>query len=165
MFKQTAAFAILAASLLTAGCSGTDARVTATGPTSLQLSGSAFASIRPSLLSAQLIGNAGCPELQPLRVTANLTVLADGEVSFLVTEVRMRFVDTFGITAPQVTLTAPALTRQFGTALVLARSERTFPLDFSFGCSTDRTGTLSVLVRGRHEDGRDQSTEIRVGVR
>ena len=165
MFKHTAALAILGASLLTSDCSSTDTSVTATGPTSLQFSGSAFASIRPSLLSAQRIGNTGCPDVQPLRVTANLTVLAEGEVSFLLTEVRMRFVDTFGITAPQVTLAAPALTRQFGTALVHARSERIFPLDFSFGCSTDRTGTLTVLVRGRHGDGRDVSTEIRVGVR
>lgn len=164
MFKHTAALAILGASLLTSGCSDTDALVTATGPTSPQFVGSAFASIRPSLLSAQFVGEAACPEVQPLHVRANLTVFAD-EVSFLLTEVRMQFFDTFGITAPQITLPAPVLTREFGTALVLARSARTFPLDFRFGCGTHRIGTLVVLVRGRHGDGRDDSTEIRVGVR
>lgn len=164
MVKRIAAITILAASFLTVGCSDTDTTATATGPTSLQLAGSTFASISPSFVSAQLIGRSACPELQPLRVTPNLVVQSDGVTLFL-NEVRMRFTDRAGLTGPQVTLPAPMLTVQFGTALIQARSSRRFPLDFSFGCGTDRTGTLTVHVRARDGHGRDRSTELRVGVR
>ena len=41
--------------------------------------------------------------------------------------------------APSVTLTAPVMTRQFGSTLIAARSQRSFPLNFPFGCGTSRT--------------------------
>lgn len=165
MLKQTLTVVFLAAAMLTTACSDTDTRVTATGPSALLIADSQFASISPSTLTAQLIGRSACPELQPLRVTANLVVQSDDEVTLFLNEVRMRFTDRTGLPGPQVTLPAPMLTSQFGTALVQARSSRKFPLDFSFGCSTDRTGTLTVGVRARDGRGRDRSTEILVSVR
>lgn len=165
MFKQSAAITILAACFLTAGCSDTDAPATATGPAALKLTSSTFATINPSDVTAQLNGRPNCPVLQPLRVTANLVVLADDDVTLFLNEVRLRFTDRGGLAGPQVTLPAPMLTSQFGTALIEARSSRRFPLDFSFGCSTDRTGTLTVNVRARDGRGRDRSAEIQVAVR
>jgi hypothetical protein len=168
MFKHTIAITILASSLLTTGCSDTDARLTATGPSALQLTSSAapFAGISPTSTIAQLIGDiAGCPTIQPMRVGVDLTVHGRRDVDLFLTEVRMQFFDTTGLQAPQVTLPAPQLTRQFGTALIAARSLRTFPLDFRFGCGTRRTGTLIVFVQARDGHGRDDSAEIRVAVR
>ena len=79
--------------------------------------------------------------------------------------VQMTFTDTVGLTAPQVTLPAPVLTRQFGSTLVEARSQRTFPFTFPFGCNTSRTGTLVVVVTVNDDHGRDTTTEARVPVR
>ena len=165
MPKQIAAITFLAACLLATGCSDTDAPATATGPMALTLASSTFASISPAVLTAQLTGRPNCPGLQPLRVTANLVVLADDDVTLFLNEVRLRFTDRTGVAGPQVTLPAPMLTSQFGTALIEARSSRRFPLDFSFGCSTDRTGTLTVNVRARDARGRDRAAEIQVAVR
>lgn len=168
MFKQTAAIALVAASLLTAACSDTDTRVTATGPAALDVGspfGTApFAGLSPTQLSSELIGNTRCPDAQPFRVLANLSIRADNDAVFL-REVRMRFTDSSGIAAPQVTLAAPVLARQFGTALVEARSARTFPLDFRFGCGTGRTGRLTVLIVVHDADGRDRSFETHGTVR
>ena len=168
MFKQSAAIALAAASLLTAACSDTDTRVTATSPATLDVGspfGNApFAGLSPTQLSSELIGNARCPDAHPFRVSANLSVRADAD-AFFVREVRMRFTDSSGIAAPQVTLAAPTLTRQFGTALVEARSARTFPLDFRFGCGTGRSGRLTVLVLVQDGNGRDRSFEAHATVR
>jgi hypothetical protein len=165
MHKQTV-FAILAASLLIAGCNDSDVRISATSPGALiELPSTSFASIHPSFASAQLIRVGDCPHVHPFRVPFNLIIQAAGDVTVSLTEVRMQFTDNFGVTAPQVTLPAPVLTRQFGTALVLARSERTFPLDFSFGCGTGRIGTIVIQVRGRHGNGKDARAEMRLEVR
>ena len=91
-------------------------------------------------------------------------VLSDDDVVFFVREVRLRFTDRTGIPGPQVTLPAPLPIRPIGTALTQARSE-TFPLEFSFGCSTDRNGVLTVTVHARDSRGRDRTSEVRVEVR
>lgn len=165
MLKQTAAITIVVASILTAGCSDSEVAVTATGPSALRSEDAPFVGVSPSSVSAQLSGKGLCPEFPPFLVPVNLTVHARGNFSLNVREVEMRFVDASGITPPPITLPAPVLTRQFGTALVQARSARTFPLDFRFGCHTSRTGTIIIVVHVRDEHGRDDSTEIRVGVR
>ena len=74
------------------------------------------------------------------------------------------FRDTAGISPPPITSPAPLLVRQFGTALVDARSSRTFPFDFDFGCGTDRRGTLTVHVRTRDGRGRHDDADVRVGI-
>jgi hypothetical protein len=171
MLKQTFAVVLVAAALAAAACSDSDARLTATGPAALRSSDgpfgrAPFVGINPSILTSELINNfVACPTVQPFLVTANLLIRADGDSAIFVNSVRMRFTDTSGITAPDVTLPAPAFTRQFGTALVEARSARTFPVDFRFGCGTGRRGTLIIIVDTRDSDGRDFSTEMRATVR
>jgi hypothetical protein len=106
-----------------------------------------------------------CPEVQPLRVRASLVVLSDEDPTFFVREVRMRFADQSGVAGPQVTLPAPLPIRQFGTALDQARSSLMFPFDFSFGCGTDRRGTLTVIVVTSNGRGLDRSTLVTAAVR
>jgi hypothetical protein len=65
---------------------------------------------------------------------------------------------------PQVTLTAPELTRQFGTNLVQARSARTFPLQIAVGCGTGKSGIVMVAIDTQDEQGRSQSGQISVAV-
>ena len=169
MFKPTAPLAILAL-LLTPACDRSDAPVTATAPLSLQAETSPFgtaplARIRPSAVTAQLIGHAVCPELHPFLVTANLVLHSHDGGSMFLREVRMRFIDSAGIPGPQVTLPAPLPIRQFGTALTDARGDQMFPLDFRFGCGTRRTGTIIVIVHARDKHGLDHNGEIRLSVR
>lgn len=164
MFKQTAAVAILGVSLLAGGCSDSDNRVTPTGPVGLRAGGSTSSiTIQPSVVATQVIGRGSCPDVQPLRALLNLNVLAD-DVELRLREIRLQFFDTIGMAAPQVTLPAPVLTAQFGTALVQARSARSFPLDFLFGCGTGRRGTIVVIVQTEDGRGKNHFSEMRAQV-
>lgn len=165
MLKHTA-FALLAASILTAGCDDSDRQISPAAPGRLvPMPAPAFASIDPSFASPQLIRVGGCPDVHPFRVPFNLIIQAEGNLSVTLTEVRIHFIDTHGLSAPPITLPAPTLTRQFGSALVDARSTRTFPLDFSFGCGTGRTGTIIIHVQARDGNGKGQSAEMHLDVR
>src|SRR5687767_7772500 len=167
MHKHIAAITILAVSTLTAGCSDSTAPAVVTGPSAaLQLSSSPnpFARVDPSPITAAPFRGIGCPHSFPYRAKVNLTIFANHDVSRTLHEVRMHFRDTAGITPPPITLPAPMLVRQFGTALVEARSSRTFPFDFDFGCGTDRRGTLTVHVRTRDGRGHDDDAELRVDI-
>lgn len=106
-----------------------------------------------------------CPTNAPFTAPIDLVVRVNGDVRVFVTEIRMQFTDPFRIVMPQVTLPAPQLIRQFGSNLVDARSGRTFPLNVGFGCGTDRTGTVVIVVDTRDERGRSQSGQISVAVR
>lgn len=168
MFKQMTALAILSTALLATGCTdSTDSRapMSPAGPTVPQLAGPPSFSIKPSPVSPQIIGTPLCPELPPFLVPFNLTVLADASSSVFLTEVGLRFVDSSGVSAPQITLPAPVLTAQFGSALVEARSRRTFPFDFRFGCGTGRFGTIVVDVKTKDKNGRGRSDKITLSVR
>jgi hypothetical protein len=165
MLKQLAVVTILAASLAAAGCSKSDEDVTLTGPSALQVgSGAEIATLTPTVTAIQLSGTARCPDVHPLRIRPNLTIRSVDEDTLFINEIRMRFTDRFGVTAPQVTLPAPVLTTQYGTALINAREARTFPLDFNFGCGTGRTGTLAVLIVLRDGRGRDRTVDLRAVV-
>ena len=164
MFKQTAALVILGVSLLTTGCSDSDDGLAPTGPVALRAGTSTtFASIQPSVVSGRPTGLGGCPQVQPLRALLNLNVRAD-DVDLLLREIRLQFFDTGGLAAPTVTLPAPVMTTQFGTALVQARSARSFALDFGFGCGTGRLGTIVVVVLAQDGRGRDHSSKLQVQV-
>jgi hypothetical protein len=166
MYKLTAALVIVGASFLTVSCSDSETQTTAAGPSALLIKNStSFARVAPSNVTAELVGGGICPLVQPLRARLALTVFADDDTTFFVNEVRMQFVDAGGVAAPQVTLPAPQLTTQFGTALVEARSSLLFPLDLAFGCGTGRTGTIVIVVHGRDGRGIDRSTNVRIGVR
>ena len=171
MLKQIFAGIVVAAALAVAACSDSETRLTATGPSGLQskdnpFDGAPFVGINPSALTSELIDNfVACPAVQPFLVRANLLIRANGDDDIFISSVRMQFTDTSGIVAPEVTLTAPVLTRPFGTALVEARSDRTFPLDFRFGCGVGRHGTIVIVTNTRNRNGRDFRNETRATVR
>jgi hypothetical protein len=171
MCKQIFAVIVVAAALAAAACSDSDARLTTTGPAALRTNDSPFdrapfVGINPSTLTSELIDNfVACPAVQPFLVRANLLIRANGDDDIFISSVRMQFTDTSGIVAPEVTLTAPVLTKPFGTALVEARSDRTFPLDFRFGCGVGRRGTLVVITHTRDRNGREFTDEKRAMVR
>jgi hypothetical protein len=167
MLERTAVLTFLGLSVLAAGCSDSENRLTATAPAPFAAAsgGDAFSTrIDPPFVSAQPTGRGACPLFEPLRASMILNVQADA-FDLRLHEIRMQFFDASGIAAPQVTLPAPVLTVQFGTALVRARSFRSFPLDFLFGCGTGRRGTIVVIVQTRDDRGNDRFNEARVSVR
>jgi len=157
----------LAAAGLTAACSGTMTHDSPTSPTTVTDASSASFSAASPTVVAQLVGHggSGCPAVAPFNVPINLVVRVDGGVNVFVTQIRMQFTDPSRIEMPQVTLPAPAVTQQFGTNLVTARSARTFPLNLPVGCGTDRKGTAVILIDTRDEHGRIGSGRVSVAVR
>jgi len=61
-------------------------------------------------------------------------------------------------------LAAPIPTAQFGSALVQARSSRTFPVDVPFGCGTGRVGVLALTVRTADATGLQRVQGVNVNV-
>jgi zona occludens toxin (predicted ATPase) len=166
--QRTITIAImLAVAVLAASCSGTGMHDNPTQPTSVSTGPSASFSAASATVFAQAASPsaAECPTLPPFSVPIGLVVHANRDLSVLVTSVRMRFSDPFNIEMPQVTLTAPQLTRQFGTNLVQARSSRTFPLKLGFGCGTGRSGIVTIAIDTEDEQGRRESGQITVAVR
>lgn len=162
MRKTTASLAAILAIFVMGACDGTDPGVLdptplGTGPTTV--------GIQAPFVSVQSVTDASCPTLQPFLGSLNLNVQAIGHLDLSLTQVRMTFTDSAGLTAPAVTLPAPQLTQQFGSTLIAARSQRAFPFTFPFGCGTRRTGTLVVIVVVTDEDGREETVETRAAVR
>lgn len=164
MHTRLAALTFLAA--LAAACGDSDSPLTPTTAQPLQLaSTTSFALLNPSTLTSQLSRGGACPHLQPYYATVGLTLHGDVDTFLQLSSVRLQFFDHAGLAAPAVTLTAPVLTREFGSALVQARSARTFPIDYGFGCATGRTGTIVIEVWARDGHGRDRSMNLRAVVR
>ena len=157
----TASLVVLACAA--SACGNSNAFVSTTGPTPVSFEAAAL-SASPNAVFAQTMGHPSCPSVPPFFVPLNLVVRVNGGVSIVVTEVRMQFVDMSGIPMPQVTLPAPQLTTQFGTALVQARSARTFPLTLGVGCFTDRKGTVTIGVSTRDDGGHQASGQVVVTV-
>jgi hypothetical protein len=166
MHKPSVAFTFLVTILLTA-CTDGDARLNPVEP-GIPTQASSFG-LRPSIglgssvLSSQRAGDQRCPDVPPFFVPFAITVGADPGADVALDAVRLRFADVVGVTMPQVTLPQPSLTTQFGSTLVSARSSRTFPFVFRFGCGTARRGTLIIIVDTRSR-GRLTSTELRASV-
>jgi hypothetical protein len=118
--------------------------------------------VTPSTLVAQAVPFGGCPTVSPFNVPFNLIVTTGGGV-VTVTDITVRFTDTRGMAAPQVTLPAPVPTIPFGSALTQARQD--FPLRLSIGCGTGHTGTIVVIVGTRDRFGRFMSTQVSAPVR
>ena len=164
MHRRLAALTFLAA--LAAACGDSDPQLTATSPQRLHLaSTTTFATLNSSTLTSQLSRGGACPQFHPYFATVGLTIHGDADTVLQISSVRLQFFDTSGFAAPAVTLTAPVLTREFGSALVQARGARTYPIDFGFGCATGRTGTIVVEVWARDGHGRDRSMNLRAAVR
>ena len=164
MHTRLAALTFLA--VLAAACGDSNAPSTLTAPQPLQLAApTTFATLQPETLTSELNRGGACPQSQPFRATASVRVEGDPDTILEIDSIGLEFFDQHRNAAPAVTLTAPVLTRQFGSALVAARTSRTFPIAFGFGCNTGRTGTLVVVVRARDGHGRDRSMQLRAAVR
>jgi hypothetical protein len=162
MRKTTASLAAILAVIVISACDGTDPGVLdptplGTGPTTV--------GIQAPFVSVQSVTNAFCPTVQPFLGSVNLNVQALGDLDLSLTQVRMTFTDSVGLTAPAITLPAPQLTQQFGSTLIEARSQRAFPFLFPFGCFTRHTGTLVIIVVVTDENGREETVETRAAVR
>lgn len=166
MHKYSIALTLLVSVLLTA-CSDGDARLNPVEPGITNQSSSI--GLRPSIglgssmLSSQRADDERCPEIPPFFVPFAVTVGADPDADVALDALRLRFADVVGVTMPQVTLPQPSLTTRFGSTVVAARSSRTFPFVFRFGCGTARTGTLVIIVDTRSR-GVLTSTELRATV-
>lgn len=166
MQKLTVIALLVVGGFLATSCGDTDARVTATGPTTLVESGlqAPSFSVAQSTVFSRPVANPFCPAFPPVTVVLNLLVRA-GSLSLSVNEVRLRFVDTFGISMPQVTLPAPVMTTQFGSALVAARQSRLFPLSLGLGCGFGTQGTVIVVVITRDQNGQMTTGQVSALVR
>jgi hypothetical protein len=166
------ASALLAALLTAAGCdrnTGSPTGPTATAEQESMTAGTTTPStpslsVSPAALITQPVLNSLCPSVPPFVVPFQLAVQG-GNQSTSITDITMRFTDRLGVPMPPVTLPAPALTAQFGSALVAARSLRTFPLSFRLGCGPGVPGTLVVIVDTTDGNGVPGSTEISAPVR
>jgi hypothetical protein len=163
MQKLTVIAALVVGAFLATSCSDTNARVTATGPTTLTVE-PAEVTVTQSMFSVQPVLNPLCPLFPPFTVVVNLSIRA-GIVRLFVTEIDLRFIDTFGVRMPQVTLPAPVLTTQFGSALVQARQTRIFPVSLGLGCVTGRQGTMTAVVVTRDDNGVMSTRQVSAVVR
>jgi hypothetical protein len=162
MQKLTAVASLVLAALLLTSCGDTEVGVMATGPTTVVQPASFGAA--PTTVFAQPVLNPFCPAVPPFRGLLNLSVRA-GTLRLFINEIRLQFVDITGTRMPQITLPAPVMTTQFGSALVEARQTRVFPLSFGLGCLTGRQGTMTVIVITRDQNGVPGSGQISVFVR
>ena len=164
MRKTTASLALLFGLAGTLAC---DTEPGALNPTPLSSTStlSSSVTIQPSDVATESVVQPSCPTVPPFIGNVSVNVETTGELAVSIQQVQMTFTDTTGLTAPAVTLPAPVLTRQFGSTLIEARSQRTFPFTFPFGCGTRRTGTLVVVVVVSDDNGRQTVAEARVPVR
>jgi len=110
------------------------------------------------------MGKTACPAFPPFVIPVDLIVRVNGGLNVFLINVNMQFVDSTGIVMPQITLPAPQLTAQFGTALVQARSARTFPFTIPVACGTQQKGALTIQARTRDEQGREESGQVSLKV-
>jgi hypothetical protein len=170
MHHHARASLLVAAVLLTASCSDTDAGLTATQPSVLRTS-SVVVDATSSTAVAQPVANPFCPSVAPFEVPLGVTVRATGSSAVVITRIGMRFTDTSGRQAPEVTLPmipvtlpAPGPTFQFGSA-AQTDSVRTFPLTLGIGCGTGSRGTIIIIVETSDNRGRREAEQVKVAVR
>src|SRR5689334_7288852 len=164
MHRHSLAPMLAGALLFAASCGTMDGQPAATQPTPVGAAPSQMFAASEPVVSAQAVRDPFCPSVDPFRVAAGLVVQAQ-DVGLIVTQISARFTDSAGVQAPQVTLPAPVPTTQFGSALVAARSQRTFPVVVGIGCGTGRTGTVMIFVSARDDFGRMRSGQVTVVVR
>jgi hypothetical protein len=167
MCKKTASLAALLALIATAAC---DSSIGGTplNPTPLATASFSAASsvrLRPSGVTVQTVAQPVCPDVPPFVGSLNLDVESTGPLAFSLEQIQLTFTDDRGLTAPSVTLPAPVPTRQAGSTLIEARSRRSFPLRFPFGCGTARRGTLVIVVVIADELGQEAAAQAKVAVR
>ncbi len=132
-----------------------------TGPSP---AGSIVVISNPSSVSAQPVTGATCPAAQPFLVQFRLTVRESRGMDLYLREVRLRFVDRFGVTGLDILLTEADLGRQFDSTLITAHGTRDFPFSPRFGCGADRVGVFYLHVRIVDANGSDQSFDLQITV-
>jgi hypothetical protein len=153
---------ILAGALIPAitGCETTHAP---TVPTMLESSATASVSATSSV-QAQQTTFFFCPTVAPFTATFGVVVTA-GNVNLFVTSMTSQFTDINHVQLPTITLPAPVPTAQFGSALVQARSQVTFPVTVGTGCGTASTGTVVLAVQMTDANGVQLTQHLSVIVR
>jgi hypothetical protein len=90
------------------------------------------AAVVPSTLPFQILPVLGCPFASPFASNFSLIVEPAG-VDLILTEVGLQFVDAFGAVSP-LTFSQNDLTLLFGSPVVTAGMQRSFPFQTKFGC-------------------------------
>jgi hypothetical protein len=155
---------LVAAAILAASCSGTDATQNVTQPTSPGTASSVAVSTTSPIAVAERVSHPFCPSVTPFKVPLVVVVESGDGGTVFVTSIRAQFFDTSGTGAPQVTLPAPVPTTQFGSALDRSRSQ-SFLLTIGIGCGTGHTGRVQIIVEARDALGRTRSGVANVTVR
>jgi hypothetical protein len=164
MRKYAAPLATITALVATLACDGNGGEPGVVHPTPLATLGvSTNVSVQPSTITAQTVSQPSCPAVPPFVGSLSVNIQAV-DFPLSLSRVQMTFTDSARFSAPTVTLPAPVLIQQFGSTLIEARAQRTFPFKFPFGCGTRRTGTLVVVVVISDRDGRESTRELRVPV-
>lgn len=158
MMTRTLPLALVLATLFSTGCGGHDP----VSPTQFATSASPSLTVTPSPLAADATSLGLCSGTSSFLVPFHLIVRSD--VALVVTDVAMRFVDTRGVTQPQVTLPAPIPITQFGSALADAKAQD-FAVSLPIGCGLGRSGTVTIVVGTRDHTGRTFSTQLTAAVR
>jgi hypothetical protein len=152
------------AAFLATSCGGTGSARSLTEPTPFGGASKVLVSTTSPFALAQPVSNPLCPSLAPFNVPLVIVVQPDDVGTVVVTAIRVQFVDTSGISMPQVTLPAPVPTTQIGTALANARSAQTFPVTLGIGCGTGHIGNVLIFVDTRDTQGRTGSGRASVTV-
>jgi len=136
---------IVAASLFAAACNESNLRPVS--PTTITSAGSTFSlAIQPARLFRRSIVGAVCPFQQPFLIPFDLLLATTSGSPLFLHQVRMQFIDSFGVAGPRITLPQPDLMSRFGTIQLPPQGSRAFPFSFEFGCATRPVGTLSIFV-------------------
>lgn len=124
---------------------------TPTVPTALESSANLSVTAASSV-TAQETTFSYCPVTPPFSATVGVVVVA-GSTNVFVTSITSQFVDQNGVRLPPITHNPPVPTKEFGSALVEARSSSMFPVPVSFGCGTTRAGTIVIGVTTTDANG------------
>ena len=139
-----------------------DARPDMTQPTTFSSASSISLGATSATAIAQRVSDFQCPAISPFSVPIVVVVQSNAAAGFVVTEMRLQFVDVSGARMPQVTLPAPLPTTQFGSALDATRAAQAFPVTLGIGCGTGHTGNLAIFVDTRDMLGRRGSAQTTV---
>jgi hypothetical protein len=122
-------------------------------------------SAQSSTVFAQPVSNARCPQVAPFNVPFVVVMNPNGTSGVVVTGFQVRFTDTAGNTAPQITLPAPIPVTPFGSALADARGDKFFSLTTGIGCGVGQAGTIVVVVDTADDQGHKGSGRVQFNVR
>jgi len=153
---------LVVSSVLAASCSDTDARLSATEPTTIGMSAVKVAATSATS-SAQPVNDPVCPAVTPFKVPLGVVVSVNGSSTVVITSIRAQFTDTLGRPATALTLPMPPVTLP-APGPTAPLFERTFPFVFGIGCGTGTEGTVIVVVEGSDDRGRRFSERVSVAV-